>query len=390
MQFIPHPTPRFPAGFTTTARNCGLKPKGEDLALFVSDVDAAAAAVFTRNQFPGAPIILGRETIRAGRLRAIVANSKYANVATGSHAVDDARRMAAAAAKELGTSPERVLVSSTGVIGVRLPIEKIERGLEGMSADLQSDPLVGARGIMTTDTHPKALSTSVGDATITWVAKGSGMIEPNMATMLTYIFTDAAFEAPMLDFMLREAVDVSFNMLSVDSDTSTSDTCAILANGHAGAVDADAFRAALTAGSIRMAEMLARDGEGATRLLRVKIHAANDRDEARRVAKSVVNSPLIKTMAHGADPNVGRILMAVGKCFDVTLDPGRTDAWICGHAVLRNGQRVDFDESEIRAALAGDTVDIEISLGVGVGEATAYGCDLTRGYIEENAAYYSS
>jgi glutamate N-acetyltransferase/amino-acid N-acetyltransferase len=185
-------------------------------------------------------------------------------------------------------------------------------------------------------------------------------------------------------------VDVSFNMLSVDSDTSTSDTCAILANGHAGAVDVDAFRAALTAGSIRMAEMLARDGEGATRLLRVKIHAARDRDEARRVAKSVVNSPLIKTMAHGADPNVGRILMAVGKCFDVTLDPGRTDAWICGHAVLRNGQRVDFDESEIRAALAGDTVDIEISLGVGVGEATAYGCDLTRGYIEENAAYYSS
>jgi glutamate N-acetyltransferase/amino-acid N-acetyltransferase len=216
------------------------------------------------------------------------------------------------------------------------------------------------------------------------------MIEPNMATMLTYIFTDAAFGAPMLDFMLREAVDVSFNMLSVDSDTSTSDTCAILANGHAGAVSADAFRAVLTAGSIHMAEMLARDGEGATRLLRVKIHAARDRDEARRVAKSVVNSPLIKTMAHGADPNVGRILMAVGKCFDATLDPGRTDAWICGHAVLRNGQRVDFDESEIRAALAGDTVEIEISLGVGVGEATAYGCDLTSGYIAENAAYYSS
>ena len=377
-------------GFTTTARNCGLKPRGDDLALFVSDVDAAAAAVFTRNQFPGAPVVLGRETIRAGRLRAIVANSKYANVATGSHAVDDARRMAAAAAKEVGTSPDRVLVSSTGVIGVRLPIEKIERGLEGMAGDLQSDPLVGARGIMTTDTHPKAISTSVGDATIAWVAKGSGMIEPNMATMLAYIFTDAAFEAATLDFMLREAVDVSFNMLSVDSDTSTSDTCAILANGHAGTVGIDAFRAVLTAGSIRMAEMLARDGEGATRLLRVKIHAANDRDEARRVAKSVVNSPLIKTMAHGADPNVGRILMAVGKCFGATLDPGRTDAWICGHAVLRNGQRVDFDESEIRTALAGDTVEIEISLGVGVGEATAYGCDLTSGYIAENAAYYSS
>jgi glutamate N-acetyltransferase/amino-acid N-acetyltransferase len=390
MQFAPHPTPRFPAGFSTAARNCGLKPAANDLALFVSDVDAAAAAVFTRNQFPGAPVILGRETIRAGRLRAIVANSKYANVATGPHALEDARRMAAAAAAEIGTSPERVLVSSTGVIGVRLPIEKIELGIRGMSGELQDDPLVGARGIMTTDTHPKALSTSVGDATITWVAKGSGMIEPNMATMLSYIFTDAAIEPAMLDFMLREAVDVSFNMLSVDSDTSTSDTCAILANGRAGAVDADAFRAALTAGSIRMAEMLARDGEGATRLLRVIIHAATDRAEARRIAKSVVNSPLIKTMAHGADPNVGRILMAVGKCFDATLDPMRTDAWICGRAVLRNGQRLDFDETEIRAALAGDTVDIEISIGVGTGEAIAYGCDLTSGYIAENASYYSS
>ncbi len=390
MQFEPHSTPRFPTGFSAAARNCGLKPEGDDLAIFVSDVDAAAAAVFTRNQFPGAPIILGRETIRAGRLRAIVANSKYANVATGSHAVDDARRMAAAAAAEIGTSPEHVLVSSTGVIGVRLPIEKIERGLEGMAAELQSDPLVGARGIMTTDTHPKALSVSVGDATITWVAKGSGMIEPNMATMLAYIFTDAEFDAPMLDFMLREAVDVSFNMLSVDSDTSTSDTCAILANGRAGKVDAESFRAALTAGSIRMAEMLARDGEGATRLLRVTIHSAKSTSEARRIAKSVVNSPLIKTMAHGADPNVGRILMAVGKCFDATLAPGRTDAWICGHAVLRNGQRLDFDDAEIRAALGADAVDIEISIGVGAGEATAFGCDLTAGYIAENAAYYSS
>ena len=390
MQFEPHPHPRFPAGFRTTARNYGLKPAANDLALFVSDVNAAAAAVFTRNQFPGAPIILGRETIRAGRLRAIVANSKYANVATGSHALDDARRMAAAAAAEIGTSPDRVLVSSTGVIGVRLPIEKIERGVRGMAADLQDDPLVGAQGIMTTDTHPKALSTSVGGATITWVAKGSGMIEPNMATMLAYIFTDAALDARTLDSLLREAVDVSFNMLSVDTDTSTSDTCAILANGHAGAVDTNAFRSALIAGCIRMAEMLARDGEGATRLLRAIVHAAADTAEAKRIAKSVVNSPLIKTMAHGADPNVGRILMAVGKCFDATLDPGRTDAWICGHAVLRNGQRLDFDESEIRAALAGDTVDIEISLGVGTGEATAYGCDLTRGYIEENASYYSS
>ncbi len=187
-----HASPRFPRGFRCASRNVGLKPVAKDLTLFVSDVEASAAAVFTRNHFPGAPIVLGRETIRDGRLTAIVANSKVSNVATGVRGVENARRMAAAAAAELGTSADRVLVSSTGVIGVQLPVEKIETGIRGMAADLQDDPLVGAEGIMTTDTHPKALSASVGDATITWVAKGSGMIEPNMATMLSYIFTDAA------------------------------------------------------------------------------------------------------------------------------------------------------------------------------------------------------
>src|SRR5690606_32116475 len=159
---------------------------------------------------PGAPVVLGRETIRGGVLRAIVVNSKVSNVATGQRGVDDARRMAAAAAAEVGTTADRVLVSSTGVIGVRLPVERIEAGLRGMSAELQGDPLVGAEGIMTTDTYPKAISTSVGDATISWVAKGSGMIEPNMATMLAYIFTDAALDAPTLDAMLRRAVGGSF------------------------------------------------------------------------------------------------------------------------------------------------------------------------------------
>lgn len=298
--------------------------------------------------------------------------------------------MAAAAAAEIGATADRVLVSSTGVIGRQLPIDVIERGIHGMAADLQPNPLVGAEGIMTTDTYAKALSTSVGDATITWVAKGSGMIEPNMATMLAYIFTDAAVDARSLDRALRAAVDVSFNMLSVDSDTSTSDTCAILANGLAGPVDADAFLAALTAGSVRMAEMLARDGEGATRLVRTSVHGASDRDEARRVAKSLVNSPLVKTMVHGADPNVGRILMAVGKCVDCTLKPTSTDAFINGYQVVRGGERLDFDEATVRAALATEVVDIEVVLGVGDASATAYGCDLTKGYIDENAAYYSS
>jgi glutamate N-acetyltransferase/amino-acid N-acetyltransferase len=385
-----HDRPVFPRGFRCASRNVGLKPQAKDLAVFASDVDAAAAGVFTRNHFPGAPVIVGREIIQAGRLRAVVVNSKVSNVATGQSGIDNVRRMAAATAAELGTSAEKVLVSSTGVIGVPLPIDLIERGIRGISADLQENPLVGAEGIMTTDRHPKALSTSVGDATITWVAKGSGMIEPNMATMLSYIFTDAAFDAAALDRMLRVAVEVSFNMLSVDSDTSTSDTCAILANGLAGPVDEAAFIEALVAGCTRMTEILARDGEGAMRMIRATVRGALDNHEAKRVAKSLVNSPLVKTMVAGADPNVGRLLMAVGKCFDCTIRPSNTDAWINGHPVVVGGQRLDFEDALVRATLRAEVVDLEVSLGVGNGEARAYGCDLTAGYVEENAAYYSS
>jgi glutamate N-acetyltransferase/amino-acid N-acetyltransferase len=385
-----HDTPTFPRGFRCASRNVGLKPTARDLTLFCSDVDAASAAVFTRNHFPGAPVILGRETIRGGVLRAIIANSKVSNVATGLAGVANARRMAAAAAVEVGTTPERVLVSSTGVIGVPLPIEKIEAGVVGMTAELQENPMVGAEGIMTTDTHPKALSASVGNATITWVAKGSGMIEPNMATMLAYIFTDAAFDAPTLDRLLRRAVAPSFNMLSVDTDTSTSDTCAILANGLAGTVEEAAFLEVLIAGCTKMTEVLARDGEGATRLVRVTVRGALNDTEAHVVAKSIVNSPLVKTMVHGADPNVGRLLMAVGKCFDCTIVPASTDAWINQFPIVRAGERLSFDDAVVRDTLSRDVVELDVALGVGVGEARAFGCDLTSGYVEENAAYYSS
>jgi glutamate N-acetyltransferase/amino-acid N-acetyltransferase len=216
------------------------------------------------------------------------------------------------------------------------------------------------------------------------------MIEPNMATMLAYIFTDAAFDAPTLDAMLRRAAHVSFNMLSVDTDTSTSDTCALLANGAAGRVDAEDFEKTLTGGCIRMTEILARDGEGAEHLLRCTVRGALNDFQARLVAKSLVNSPLIKTMVHGADPNVGRILMAVGKCFDATIRTGETSASVNGHEVVSGGARADFDEAAVRAVLAEDIVDLEVSLGAGSASATAYGCDLTKGYVEENAAYYSS
>lgn len=383
-------TPAFPRGFRCASRNCGIKKSGRDLSLFVSGVDAAAAAIFTRNQFPGAPVILGRETIRGGVLRAIVVNSRVSNVATGEEGIANARRMAAAAAAEVGTSAAHVLVSSTGVIGVPLPIDLIEAGVRGMAADLVADPLVGAEGIMTTDTHPKAISTRVGDATITIIAKGSGMIEPDMATMLAYVFTDARISAPSLDRMLRDAAYVSFNMLSVDTDTSTSDTCVIMANGLAGPVDEAAFGDALQAACIRMTEILARDGEGATKLLRVSVRGAATIDEARRVAKSLVNSPLIKTMAHGADPNVGRILMAIGKCFDVRIANDSVLASINGIPVVENGMRAGFEDAHVRETLTAEVVDLEADLGAGTAEAVAYGCDLTAGYVEENAAYYSS
>jgi glutamate N-acetyltransferase / amino-acid N-acetyltransferase len=276
------------------------------------------------------------------------------------------------------------------VIGKQLPIERIEAGIQGMAGELQADPLLGAEGIMTTDTYPKALSVSVGPATICLVGKGSGMIAPDMATMLVYIFTDAAIGATALHRLLCDAAEISFNMLSVDGDTSTSDTCVLLANGLAGEVEEALFRDELTAACIRMTELLARDGEGATKLLRVRVAGAVDAGEARQVARSVVESPLVKTMAYGADPNVGRILMAVGKCTECSIAPELVRVAIGGTEVYGDGARSDFDEEALRRALGGDTVDIAIELGVGEEEATAYGCDLTEGYIRENAAYYSS
>lgn len=385
-----HEKPRFPRGFTCTSRNAGLKNNGYDLALFHSEVPAAAAALFTRNLVPGAPIIVGRELIRKGRLRGIVVNSKVSNVGTGEEGILNARRMGLAASVELGVAADEVLMSSTGVIGKQLPIDQIEGALVGMAQELGDDPLRGAEGIMTTDTYPKALSLEVDGATITWVGKGSGMIEPNLATMLVYIFTDADFPASTLDAMLREAVDVSFNMLSVDTDTSTSDTCAIMANGLAGKIQDARFRQALRDGCIRFTEMLARDGEGATKLIRATVRGAADRDQARRAAKSIINSPLVKTMAFGADPNTGRILMAVGKCTDVDQDAQRLRIWINETQVFADGIRADFDEAALRNELSGDPVEIVVDLGMGDSAATAYGCDLTHGYIDENAAYYSS
>lgn len=385
-----HDPPRFPRGYRTAATHCGIKKEGHDLSLFASEVPAAAAAVFTRNQVPGAPIVVGRELIRGGTLQAVVVNSRVSNVGTGAEGVERARRMGRAAGAALGVDAAHVLMSSTGVIGVPLPVEKIEAALPGLAGELGEDPLVGARGIMTTDTYPKALSLDVGGAVLTVVGKGSGMIEPNMATMLVYAFTDAEMEAATLDRLLRSTVEDTFNMLSVDTDTSTSDTCVLMANGLAGPVDEDTFSEGLRTAFVRMTEMLARDGEGATTLLRVTVEDAASDGDARTVARSLVNSPLVKTMVFGGDPNVGRILMAVGKCFEARVDADAIDADICGTAVLRGGRRLDFDEAAVRSRLRDDPVDLRVSLGVGTHRARAWGCDLSHGYVDENAAYYSS
>ena len=380
-----------PQGFSCLAKNCGLKTDGSaDLALFYSEVVCDAAAVFTRNQVPGAPVIVGREIIKKGRLQAIVVNSKVSNVGTGQQGVDNARRMGVAAAKELNVAEDEVLMSSTGVIAVQLPIEKLEAGIIGSKSELQSDPLKGAEGIMTTDTYAKAISISVGNTTLSVVGKGSGMIEPNMATMLVYIFTDAKISATELDTMLRISVNKSFNMLSVDTDTSTSDSVVVMASGTAGEVDKSDFQNALNAACIRMTEMLARDGEGATKLLRAEISGAVDQKEANIYAKSMINSPLIKTMAFGADPNIGRILMALGKCFDNTFDLDKLKLSINDTAIYADANKLDYDEDALRKEISGDPVVFQIDLGLGDAAATAYGCDLTHGYVDENASYYSS
>lgn len=382
--------PVMPKGFTCTSKNCGIKEKGNDLSLFYSDTSASAAGVFTQNLFPGAPVILGRKIIKHGKLRAIVVNSRVSNVGTGELGIENARRMGEAVATEFNIPTEEVIMSSTGVIAKHLPIEKIEAGIKGIGDLLTADPLLGAEGIMTTDTYPKAVSLKIGDITITAIGKGSGMIEPNMATMLVYILTDAKIDAASLDRHLRDAVKDSFNMLSIDTDTSTSDTCLILANGTRGPVDDDEFAKGLKTICIEMTKLLAADGEGATKLLTAHVKNAKNEYEARFLAKSLINSPLIKTMAYGADPNIGRILMAVGKCTQCSVIPENICIEINGTIVYERLERKDFSEQKVRDLLSGKEVDITVFINTGNHSATAYGCDLTEGYIKENAAYYSS
>lgn len=385
-----HEVPRMPSGFSCGSKNCGMKKIEPDLSVFYSEKDCQAAAVFTRNQVPGAPIIYGREIIENGQLRAIVANSKISNVGTGEQGLVNVKKTADFAAKELGLRPQDILVSSTGIIAKQLPIDKIEKGLKGFAKQLRVDPLIAAKGIMTTDTHPKAISTSIDSATLSIVAKGSGMISPNMATMLVFIFTDADIEKSQLKLMLEKTVNETFNMLSIDTDMSTSDTCVMMANGMAGKIDLEKFEQGLFHCCELMTEILARDAEGATKLVRSEIKGAKNENDAKTFAKALVESPLIKTMAFGADPNIGRILMALGKCLDCNLDLQRVKLAINQIEIFAAGQKANYDEENLRQIISGDPLVLQVDLALGHASAKAYGCDLTHGYIDENAAYYSS
>ena len=390
-----YPPLRSVCGFSWLGINLGIKDASLDFGLIASECECSAAGVFTLNNLPGAPVIVGRENIENGRLQAIVVNSKIANVATGKTGIEDAKNMCLWTGEALEIAPDLVLPSSTGVIGQRLPIKKIHDGCKSITEQLGSSTEhieKFARAIMTTDTHPKWSSCRVGNATILGVAKGAGMIEPNMATMLSYFVTDAKLSTEELRAILDRVVNKSFNRISIDSDTSTSDTVVILANGLAGRVDTEEFEAAFTKSAMQLAKEIARDGEGASKLIELTVSGAESQQMALQIAKSIINSPLVKTAIHGADPNWGRFVMAVGKVFEYPVPLADLSIHFKkGSQVLSvNAESLDADTvnlPEISKLLKNQEVFIEVVVGAGNFSETVWGCDLTKGYIEENAFY---
>ena len=379
-----------PRGFRSCAKSIGIRDSTLDFTVIASDVPAVAAAMFTQSRFCGPAILVGREHVADGRLQAFVINSKNANVATGEHGLANTREIVQLVAGELGITPEDVLPSATGVIGWQLPMEKVRNGIRNLAREMQPDQLDrAALAIMTTDTRPKMRAVRIGDAVLVGIAKGVGMIEPNMATMLSYFMTDARIAPDVLKECLREAVERSFNMLSIDTDTSTSDTVAIMANGLAGDVDLDEFRRVLTVMATELAKEMARDGEGATKLIEVTVEQASSFAQAKRVAKSIVNSPLVKTAIFGADPNWGRITMAIGKCEEQTeIVPEKVSIAFGNLPVYRQGRALKEDNLEkLTAYMSNSEVRISVSLGLGVSSATVWGCDLSYEYVRINGEY---
>jgi len=375
-----------PLGFTTHVANAGIKDTSDDFVVIASDVPAVAVGMFTKSRFAGPSVTLSQAHLADRSARAIGVISKNANVATGHEGIADAAELAEGIGKHLGAPTEEVVIASTGVIGVRYPEGAVHRAVTGIDLT-PADFTAAARGIMTTDTTAKVVSRTVGGATLVGIAKGVGMIEPDMATLLTFVCTDAELDPDTADTIFRSVVERTFNCLSVDTDTSTSDTAVLLANGLAGPVGPEEFEQALFEVMRELTRACAIDGEGAETLIEVNVTGAADFTQARRVAKLVVNSPLVKTAVHGRDPNWGRVAMAVGKASeDERISPDHTRISFAGFEVYPD--RLDAEAlALVGKAMDAAEVDISVDLGVGAARATVWGCDLTDGYVRINADY---
>jgi len=377
-------------GFSAAARACGIKENGPDLAVIYSEKPCACAAVFTSNRFQGPCIALDREHLADPVVQAVVVNSGNANVATGPGGMRDARSLARAAAKELGIAVDRVLISSTGLIGTRLPLVAMRAGLKGIRGELRSSRAAGdraARAIMTTDLRPKQVAVRIGEVVIGAMAKGSGMIHPEMGTMLAFVGTNASLPARTLNRTLRAAVARTFNRITVDGDTSTSDSVFLLANGTGPAVPAARFEQALELACGRLARMIVEDGEGATRVLRVEVRGARSEADAVRVGKAVAGSPLVKA-AFGLMPIPGRILCAVGNS-GASFTPCRVDVLYGTVPVVLRGAVVAYNRSAVDRVLGAREVPVVVDLHAGRRSAAVYGCDLTAEYVRINAQLYT-
>ncbi len=378
----------FPAGFRAMTGSIGIADDRPDVLIVAADEVVPTAGLYTKSRFAGPSVVVSRRHGSNKLARAVVVVARNANVANGPDGDAHAQALVVRTAELVGCKPEDVLVAATGVIGHRLPMDRIHRWFDRTTwVDAVAAAIEAASAIMTTDTAPKVVVATAGQATVVGIAKGIGMIEPDMATMISIITTDAAVEPDELDRMWRRVVDRSFNAVSVDTDTSTSDTAIVMASGRAGAVGAAELERALFEVALGLTKMIASDGEGAETLIEVRVDGARDDAQARRVAKSIVNSPLVKTAVHGADPNWGRVAMAIGKCSaDTDIEPDRT--------TIRFGLDEVYPQLLGETALAGlssylggDEVLIHVSLGIAAGTFTAYGCDLTDGYIRLNADY---
>jgi glutamate N-acetyltransferase / amino-acid N-acetyltransferase len=378
---------KLPRGFKAHVANIGIKDETDDFCLIVAEDTAATSGVFTQSRFVGPSVSHSRKAVADGASRAIAIISKNANVANGKAGTDDTDEIVKAVAAQIGCSSTDVILASTGVIGRRYPMDKIRGHLEAPLSFTVAEVEACAKAIMTTDTVMKVASASFGAATVVGFAKGVGMIEPNMATLIAVFLTDARLAPGELRPMFKSVMDQTFNCVSVDTDTSTSDTAVIMASGAAGYVDRADFTRALHDVALSLTKQVARDGEGATKLLEVTVDGARDDAQAKRVAKSIVNSPLVKTAVHGADPNWGRVAMAIGKCeADTDINQDRV--------VIRFGEQELYptpvsegDLGRLTDYLNGAEVTITVSLGIGNASSTVWGCDLSAGYVRINGEY---